>query len=78
MLDDKALDTILRSARSQNGWLDKPVSDAQLRAIYELMKWGPTSANSSPGERSVAVSKNGSMVEPSAGTSSSTNLRVSH
>jgi 3-hydroxypropanoate dehydrogenase len=48
MLDDKALDTILRSARSQNGWLDKPVSDAQLRAIYELMKWGPTSANSSP------------------------------
>jgi 3-hydroxypropanoate dehydrogenase len=48
MLDDKALDIILRSARSQNGWLDKPVSDAQLRTVYELMKWGPTSANSSP------------------------------
>ena len=48
MLDDKALDTILRNARSQNGWLDKPVSDAQLRAIYDVMKWGPTSANSSP------------------------------
>ncbi|HKU97628.1 MAG TPA: malonic semialdehyde reductase [Vineibacter sp.] len=48
MLDDKALDTILRDARSQNGWLDKPVSDAQLRAIYDVMKWGPTSANSSP------------------------------
>lgn len=48
MLDDKALDTILRSARSQNGWQNKPVSDAQLRAIYDVMKWGPTSANSSP------------------------------
>ncbi len=48
MLDDKALDTILRNARSQNGWLDKPVSDAQLRAVYDLMKWGPTSANTSP------------------------------
>jgi len=48
MLDDKALDTILRNARSQNGWLDKPVSDAQLRAIYDVMKWGATSANSSP------------------------------
>ena len=48
MIDDKALDTLLRTARSQNGWLDKPVSDAQLRAIYELTKWGPTSANTSP------------------------------
>ncbi len=48
MLDDKALDTILREARSQNGWQDKPVSDAQLHALYDLMKWGPTSANSSP------------------------------
>lgn len=48
MLDDKALDTILRQARSQNGWQDRPVSDDQLRAIFDLMKWGPTSANCSP------------------------------
>ena len=48
MIDDKALDTLLRTARSQNGWLDRPVSDAQLHAIYELTKWGPTSANTSP------------------------------
>ncbi|HYC65414.1 MAG TPA: malonic semialdehyde reductase [Reyranellaceae bacterium] len=48
MLDDKALDTILRSARMQNGWLPRPVSEAQLRAIYELAKWGPTSSNSQP------------------------------
>ena len=48
MLDDKALDSILRSARTHNGWLPKPVTDDQLRAIYDLMKWGPTSANCQP------------------------------
>jgi 3-hydroxypropanoate dehydrogenase len=48
MLDDKALDTILRKARNQNGWLDRPVTDDQLRRLYELMKWGPTSANCQP------------------------------
>jgi 3-hydroxypropanoate dehydrogenase len=48
MLDDKALDTILRNARSQNGWLDRPVTDDRLRRIYDLMKWGPTSANCQP------------------------------
>ncbi|SJZ91221.1 3-hydroxypropanoate dehydrogenase [Enhydrobacter aerosaccus] len=48
MLDDKTLDRLFRGARTHNGWLDKPVSDDQLKAIYDLMKWGPTSANSSP------------------------------
>ncbi len=48
MLDDKALDTIFRNARTHNGWLDKPVSDDKLREVYELAKWGPTSANSQP------------------------------
>jgi 3-hydroxypropanoate dehydrogenase len=48
MLDKKALDTILREARTHNGWQNKPVTDAQLREIYEIMKWGPTSANSQP------------------------------
>jgi 3-hydroxypropanoate dehydrogenase len=48
MLDDAALDTIFRAARTQNGWQDRPVSDADLRAIYDLAKWGPTSANCSP------------------------------
>jgi len=47
-LDDAALDLILRSARSQNAWQDKPVSDEQLRALYDLFKWGPTTGNSSP------------------------------
>jgi 3-hydroxypropanoate dehydrogenase len=48
MLDDKALDKILREARTHNGWLDKPVTDDQLRAIFDLAKWGPTSANTQP------------------------------
>jgi len=47
-VDDVALDQLLRKARSQNKWLDKPVSNEQLIAIYDLMKWGPTSANSFP------------------------------
>lgn len=48
MLNETALDTLFLEARTQNGWLDKPVSDEQLRQIYDLMKWGPTSANCSP------------------------------
>lgn len=47
-LDDRSLDTIFRAARTHNEWLDKPVSDALLHQIYDLMKWAPTSANSSP------------------------------
>jgi len=47
-LSDSALDTIFRSARSYNGYLDRPVSESDLRAIWELMKWGPTSANQMP------------------------------
>ncbi|HWP18040.1 MAG TPA: malonic semialdehyde reductase [Burkholderiaceae bacterium] len=35
-------------ARTHNGWLDKPVPDELLRRLYDLMKWGPTSANCSP------------------------------
>jgi 3-hydroxypropanoate dehydrogenase len=46
--NDDALETIFHAARTYNGWLDKPVSDETVREIYNLMKWGPTSANSSP------------------------------
>ena len=48
-LSPTALDTIFREARSYNGWLDKPVSDDEIRQIYELTKMGPTSANQQPG-----------------------------
>ncbi|MBJ6566688.1 malonic semialdehyde reductase [Enterobacter hormaechei subsp. hoffmannii] len=43
-----ALETLFTGARTHNGWLDIPVSDETLREIYDLMKWGPTSANCSP------------------------------
>ncbi len=39
---------LFTEARTQNGYFDDPVSDDTLRQLYELMKWGPTSANSSP------------------------------
>jgi 3-hydroxypropanoate dehydrogenase len=48
IVSDAALDILFRDARSYNAWLETPVSDAELRRIYDLMKWGPTSANSSP------------------------------
>ena len=48
VLNDDGLDLLFRKARTQNGWLDRPVSDDTLRQLYELMKWGPTSANSNP------------------------------
>lgn len=47
-LSDDALDTIFRTARTHNAWTDKPVSDETLHRLYDLMKWGPTSANCSP------------------------------
>ena len=47
-LDDRAFDVLFREARTYNAWLDKPVEDGQLRQLYDLMKWAPTSANSNP------------------------------
>jgi nitroreductase len=47
-LDSDALDTIFRKARTHNAWTDEPVSDATLKELYEVMKWGATSANCSP------------------------------
>jgi 3-hydroxypropanoate dehydrogenase len=48
MLNTDVLNQLFNHARTHSKWLDKPVTDEQLRQIYELMKWGPTSANSSP------------------------------
>jgi 3-hydroxypropanoate dehydrogenase len=47
-LNDQSLDQIFRSAHTFNGWAGRPVEDDTVREIYDLMKWGPTSANSSP------------------------------
>jgi 3-hydroxypropanoate dehydrogenase len=47
-LSDGALDQLFRTARTYNGYLDRPVSEEQLRAIWDLVKFGPTSANCLP------------------------------
>jgi 3-hydroxypropanoate dehydrogenase len=59
MLNDQALDLLFRAARTQNGFIDKPVSDAQLQALYELMKWGPTTMNTQPARLVFVRSKAG-------------------
>jgi 3-hydroxypropanoate dehydrogenase len=47
MLDDQARDIIFRAARTHNAF-SGTVSDAQLRELYDLMKWGPTTMNTQP------------------------------
>lgn len=47
-LAEAALDQLFRSARTYNAFLPRPVSDEQLHALYDIAKFGPTSANSSP------------------------------
>jgi 3-hydroxypropanoate dehydrogenase len=47
-LDAAALDRLFREARTQNAWTDRTVPDTKLEELYDLLKWGPTSANSSP------------------------------
>ncbi len=47
-LDAAALDQLFREARTHNAWQAKDVPDALLHELYELTKWAPTSANSSP------------------------------
>jgi nitroreductase len=58
MLDAKSLDAIFREARTHNA-VSGPVTDAQLREIYELMKWGPTTMNTQPGRFVFVRSKEG-------------------
>lgn len=47
-IDDRALDQLFRTARSYTGYTDAPVAESDLHAIWDLMKWGPTSANQLP------------------------------
>jgi 3-hydroxypropanoate dehydrogenase len=48
LLSETSLDQLFRNARTFNAWLLKEVSDEQLHQLYELAKFGPTSANASP------------------------------
>lgn len=59
MANDAALDLIFREARTRNGWEDRPVAKTLMQAVYDLMKWGPTSANCSPARFVFVVSDEG-------------------
>jgi 3-hydroxypropanoate dehydrogenase len=48
ILSKEGQEIILRSARSHSVWLDQPVDDVLLRQVYDLTKFGPTSANMCP------------------------------
>jgi 3-hydroxypropanoate dehydrogenase len=48
MTDEQMLDRMLRNARSHSDFSDNPVPEELLRTAHDLMKWGPTSANSQP------------------------------
>lgn len=47
-LDDRALDQLFRTARTRNAWTERPVTEQQLRELYDVMKFGPTSGNCCP------------------------------
>lgn len=48
ILDDRSFDILFRKARTHNAWQEKEVSDVLIRAMYDLLKFGPTSANMCP------------------------------
>src|SRR5436305_2950300 len=47
-INDAAMDTLFREARTYSAWQDRPVTDQTLRDLYDLLKWAPTSANAAP------------------------------
>jgi 3-hydroxypropanoate dehydrogenase len=47
-IDAAGLDLLFREARTHNKWMDREVSDETIHELYEILKYGPTSANSSP------------------------------
>jgi 3-hydroxypropanoate dehydrogenase len=47
-IDDRALDTLFRTARTYSKWQPRPVTDETLHELYDVLKWAPTSANSAP------------------------------
>jgi 3-hydroxypropanoate dehydrogenase len=47
-LDENALRQLLLDARTHNGWIDRPVEDALLRRLYDLVRMGPTAMNCQP------------------------------
>ena len=48
IVSESVQDQVFRNARTQNGFTDQAVTDDELRAVYDLSKWGPTSMNTQP------------------------------
>ena len=47
-ISNTSIEQLFTAARTHHAWLDKPVDDGLLQDVYDLAKWGPTSANSLP------------------------------
>lgn len=60
-VSDAALDTLFRKAHTMRKWLDKKVSPALLMALYDLMRFGPTAANTTPARIVFVVSQDAKM-----------------
>ena len=58
-LDNPALDQLFREARTRNGWVEETLPESALHEIYDLAKFGPTSANISPARFVWVTSKEG-------------------
>ena len=71
-ISNDALKVLFTEARTQQAWLPKEVSDQTLRELYDLMKWGPTSANMNPAR--IAFVKNGPNKEKLLGALSPMNV----
>lgn len=57
LLSDAGMDLIFRDARTANRFHDRPVSEVTIRALYDLLRYGPTSANGSPARFLFLVSR---------------------
>ena len=47
-ISNESIRQLFTGARTHHAWQDKPVADGLLQEIYDLTKWGPTSANALP------------------------------
>ncbi|WP_207803011.1 malonic semialdehyde reductase [Roseicella frigidaeris] len=59
MIDKAAIETLFLNARTHNAWTAQPVTEAELRHLYDILKMGPTSANSSPARFVFVTTKEG-------------------
>jgi 3-hydroxypropanoate dehydrogenase len=47
-VSEEVLNRVFIEARTRNAWAPTPITDAQVRELYDLVKWGPTAANTTP------------------------------